>query len=107
MTLDVGQGFALDLVYVNALKIQGRDYQISNDKPPANWDPSNTGAPAGTITCTLSTQPIDPNYRLRDGDATFLPLGTPVYLAQTSGGVTEAIAKVGASWRVYLPLPES
>ena len=105
MKLDAGQGIAID--YVDTLKIRGRDYVISNDTPPATWDPSNTGAPAGTITCTLSTQTIDPNYRLRDGDATFLPVGTDVYLAQTPGGVTEVIAKVGGSWRVYLPVSKS
>jgi hypothetical protein len=102
MKLDAGQGIAID--YVDTLKIQGRDYLISNDKPPQTWDPSSTGPPAGMISCTLSTQTIDPNYHLRDGDATFLPVGTAVYLAQTPGGVTEAIANVGGRWRVYLPL---
>ena len=101
MNLKAGQGIAID--YADTLRIEGRDYLISNDKPPVTWDPAHTGAPARTITCTLSTQTIDPNYQLRDGDATFLPVGTAVYLVQTPGGVTEAVAKVGGSWRVYLP----
>jgi len=103
LKLDAGQGIAID--YVDTLRIQGRDFKISDDKPPETWDPSNTAGPVGTISCTLSTQTIDPDYRLRDGDATFLPVGTEVYLALTADGVTEAIANVGGRWRVYLPAP--
>ena len=61
--------------YVDTLMIHGRDYLISNDEPPPAWNPASTGTPAGTITCTLSTQLIDPSYHLHDGDATFLPVG--------------------------------
>ena len=93
--------------YVDTLMIHGRDDLISNDEPPPAWDPASTGTPAGTITCTLSTQLIDPGYHLDDGDATFLPVGTAFYLVQAPGGVTEAIARVGNGLRVYLPLSRS
>ena len=105
--MQLAAGQSIDIDYVDTLRIGGRDYLISNAKPPATWDPSKAGAPSGSISCTLSTQTIDPNYRLRDGDATFLPVGTDVYLIQTAGGVTEALVSTGATWHVYLPLSKS
>jgi hypothetical protein len=58
------------------------------------WDPAKPGVAADHIRCTLSTYQVDPSYQLHDGDATFLPVGTVVYLVPMKNGTAEAVVSV-------------
>ena len=103
MKLAEGTGIAID--YIDTFRLLGHDYVESLDPVPPTWDPNRPGTPAGHIICTLDTYQVDPSYVLHDGNATFIPVGTPIYLVTTSKGTTEAVVKAGGQWKTYKPLP--
>jgi hypothetical protein len=102
MKQTVGVGIAID--YVDTFHLLGHDYLASAEPVPTTWDPGKPGIPAGHIRCTLSTYQVDPSYQLHDGDATFLPVGTTVYLIPMKNGTTEAVVSVDGRWQTYRPL---
>lgn len=102
MKQTAGVGIAID--YVDTFHLLGHDYLASAEPVPTIWDPGKPGIPAGHIRCTLSTHQVDPSYQLHDGDATFLPVGTTVYLIPMKNGTTEAVVSVDGRWQTYTPL---
>ncbi len=53
----------------------------------------------GHVRCSLTSYPVDPSYRMRDGDATFVPVGADLYAVR---GVPQAIAaRVHGRLRLY------
>jgi len=102
MKQTAGVGIAID--YVDTFHLLGHDYMASQDPVPATWDPAKPGVAAGHIRCTLSTYQVDPSYQIHDGDATFLPVGTVVYLVPMNNGTPEAVVSVDGRWETYTQL---
>jgi hypothetical protein len=63
---------------VDTVRIAGHEfvYQPSVDRAAAQ---TVLGAPLGRVRCQLTAYQVEPAYRLQDGDATFLPVGTTLY----------------------------
>jgi hypothetical protein len=99
MKQTAGVGIAID--YVDTFRLLGHDYMASAAPVPTTWDPGKPGIPAGHIRCTLSAYQVDPSYQLHDGDATFLPVGTVVYLVPMKNGTAEAVVSVDGQWHTY------
>jgi hypothetical protein len=62
------------------------------------------GRKLGTVRCELSAIRPDPYYHPVDGDAGYLPAGTPVYEVSGSGRDVVA-APVGGGYRLYQVYP--
>ena len=71
-----GHGVAVD--YVDTVRIAGHDFIYQPDAAQAAARPV-VGAPLGRVQCQITAHPVDPAYRLQDGDATYLPVGTTLY----------------------------
>jgi hypothetical protein len=71
-----GQGVAVD--YVDSVRLTGHDFIYESAADPAAPHPV-PGAPVGRVQCRITAYQVDPAYRLQDGDATFLPVGTTLY----------------------------
>jgi hypothetical protein len=102
MKQTAGVGIAID--YIDSFHLLGHDYLASAKPVPTTWDPGKPGIPAGHIRCTLSSYQVDPSYQLHDGDATFLPVGTAVYLVPMNNGTAEAVVSVDGRWQTYTPV---
>lgn len=89
--------------YVDALRFDGREY-LSMDSTPVKQ--TDLGAGVGRIACTLSgpTQ-IDPAYRLQDGDATFVPVGTTIYAVKGAPPDQELAAEHDGAMHLYKVRP--
>lgn len=105
LKLRSGSGIAID--YVDTLRLVDHDYLAAPEGTSTHWTPSEIGPLLGRIKCMLSAYLVDPNYRLGNGDATFLPPGTPVFFATTKPHSTDVVAKVAGRWRLYQQLPKS
>ena len=97
-----GVGIAID--YVDTFVLLGHDFMASRNPIPATWNPASPGPPAGMVRCTISAHQVDPDYQLHDGDATYLPVGTAIYLVKPKNGATEAVVRVDGHWVTYLLL---
>src|SRR6476659_378407 len=63
--------------WVNFVRVKGRQYvqvQVPQPEPPE----SALGTVVARVQNTLAGNVHDPEYRARDGDASFLPVGTPI-----------------------------
>ena len=70
-------GMAID--YVDVLHFAGHNYQATDTTALTQAD---LGAVVGHVACTLagpSTSYVDPYYRMKDGDAAFVPAGSTIY----------------------------
>jgi hypothetical protein len=105
LKLRSGSDIAID--YVDTLRLVDHDYLAAPEGALTHWTPSQIGPLLGQIKCMLSAYLVDPNYPLGNGDATFLPPGTPVFFATTKPHSTDVVAKVSGRWRLYQQLPKS
>lgn len=89
--------------YVDALRFDGHDYQSADDTPVKQAD---TGASVGRIACALSgPSHVDPAYRMQDGDATFVPIGTTIYTVKGAPTDQELAAEHDGIMHLYKALP--
>jgi hypothetical protein len=71
-----GQGVAVD--YVDTVHIAGHEFLYEPGADPAAAHPV-LGTAVGRVLCQITAHQVDPAYRLKDGDATYLPVGTVLY----------------------------
>lgn len=64
--------------WVDAVRIDDLTYE-SNIKPRIEVPAAEIGEKLGSVRFTLYENVSNSNYRLRNGDATFLPKGTAIY----------------------------
>jgi hypothetical protein len=78
-----GHDPALDQIdYVDFVQFGGRQYEATGERVPTIPMPSGTPFPGpriGTVECTLSEILPGADYRPRDGDASYLPVGTVLH----------------------------
>lgn len=89
--------------YVDALHFDGRTYQ-SLDTAPVS--PAELGASVGHVSHTLAGTTNDPSYRLKDGDATFVPTGSPIYAVKGAQPGQELAAEHDGVMHLYKALPQ-
>ena len=91
--------------YVDFVRIGGREYLASGDGPERTVPRVKLGRRLGTVRCNLSTIRPDPYYHPVDGDAGYLPAGTPLYEVASSGPGLRLAAPVGGRYRLYDTYP--
>jgi hypothetical protein len=86
--------------YVPFVRHGGLQYVRSG--PPAGPVPAElVGAQVGSVTCALSDVAYDPGRRPRDGDAGFLPVGTPLHALEGAAPGVRLLAREDGAWHVY------
>lgn len=90
--------------YVDAIEANGTQYTL---QPSVAVSESELGVEQFRVRCSFAqlnaaTHRETPN--LRDGDATFLDVGTPVYAINGWSPLCRLAAKTGVTWKVYLAL---
>lgn len=67
----------IEIDWIDVVKIN--DYQYKASQPRQEVPAAETGEEIGEIRFTLSGQVNNPHYRIKNGDAAFLPVGTKIY----------------------------
>ncbi len=67
--------------WVNFIRFGGITY-LANYHPGRDLQPADLGAQFATVRASLADNVDDPNYQTRDGDASYLAVGAPVYRVQ-------------------------
>lgn len=94
--------------YPDVFVLQGRHYERSwgsreeTDTPLA---PDLVGPPVATVRCTLAGMRMPANFRLRDGDATYLPVGTALHEVRGYRREVRVAAQIGQGFRLYETRP--
>ncbi|MDF2544973.1 MAG: hypothetical protein K0S47_4691 [Herbinix sp.] len=83
--------------WVDCIQMNNTKYYSNYDRTPI--DSSFIGEKVGEVKFKVSKKVHNPSYRFRDGDATFLEIGTEVYSVKTNNN---AIAvKIDDSYYLY------
>lgn len=91
--------------YADVLRFGGHNYQSVDNAPVTH---AELGAGVGRVVCTLSGPVhIDPDYRMRDGDATFVPAGSTIYTLKGVQSDRELAAEHDGVMHLYKALPAS
>lgn len=85
--------------YVDFVVLGGREY-ISVG-PPATIPTAMLGAPVGSVRCQLDKIKPAVDYRIKGGDAGFLPAGTKLYAVRGYPATFRLAAVTGGSARLY------
>jgi hypothetical protein len=95
-----GDAMSTHVDHVPFVRLGGLEYVRSG--PPAGPVPAGlVGAQVGSVTCTLSDLAFDPDRRPRDGDAGFLPVGTPLHALEGAAPGVRLLAREDGAWHVY------
>lgn len=65
--------------WVNFIQIGSTQYVAGLTQAPAVLQDTDLGPVYAQVKFKVSGNVCDPNYRLKDGDAAFLDVGTPIY----------------------------
>jgi hypothetical protein len=71
--------------WVNVIQV-GSTQLVAGPQPPAVLGQSDLGLAYSHVKFNVSGKVCDLNYRLKDGDAVFLEVGTPIYHGQPPFG---------------------
>lgn len=96
----VQTGVAID--WVNVIHMRGITYMVSSPNPTLTS--ADLGPVFGTTTFKVDGNIHDPQYHLKDGDATYLPAGTPVYTVKGHPSSVQLAAYVNGVITLYKAL---
>ena len=85
--------------WVNAIHFNGTTYLASFS--PQTLPVSKLGPLFGTTKFKVDGNVQDPNYHLKDGDATYLPVGTPVYTVKGSPSTAKLATNINGVVTLY------
>jgi hypothetical protein len=71
--------------WVDCIQINNTKYYSDFDRSPVEY--SDIGKKIGKVKFNVSEKVHNPNYRFRNGDATYLEIGTEVYSLQSNSNV--------------------
>jgi hypothetical protein len=91
--------------YVDFVQFGGRQYVAGIRGPSKTVPRSALGRKLGAVLCNLSAIQAEPDYHARDGDAGFLPPGTPIYAVTGYPTTARLAAPVDGGYRVYEVYP--
>ena len=86
--------------WVNLIEVGSTQY-VAGPPPPAALQESDLGPVYAHVKFRVSGNVCDPNYRLKDGDATYLDAGTPIYQVNGQSARAQLAAKLNGSIVVY------
>jgi len=93
-------GTAVTVDYLDTLRFGGRDYIAKGSVPPG----TRVGIEVGRTRCMITAYQVDPGYQLHDGDATFLPVGTPLFSVRQASTSDALVAVVDGRSVLYRAL---
>ncbi len=92
--------------YVDFVRFGGREYIAGRTGTAKKVPRASLGRLLGTVRCDLSSVQPDPDYHPVDGDAGYLPAGTPLYEIRGTPTGKRIAARVGTDWVVYEVYPD-
>jgi hypothetical protein len=104
-TLPAGQGSAID--WVPLVVLDG--VQFEQAIPEATVEGTSTGRSVGEVRCTIADEVVDPGYVLKDGDATYLAVGTRLREVRGYDPGLRIAAESDDGWLLYevVDLPDA
>ncbi len=94
-------GSAVMVDYIDTIRFGGHDYVVQAAAPAG----VRAGVSIGRIRCMITAYPVDPGYQLHDGDATRLPVGTPLFSVHQVSTTEALVAVVNGRNMLYTALP--
>ncbi len=88
--------------WVNFIQVGTTQY-VAGPQPTVLQE-SDLGPVYAHVNYKVSGNVCDPNYRIKDGDAAFLDVGTPIYEVKGQPAGVQLAAKVRGSIVVYVAL---
>ena len=79
----------IEIDWIDVVKINGTTYMASH--PRQEVPAAEIGEELGAIYFTMSDQVNNPHYRIKNGDAAFLPAGTKLYSVKSDGDSIAAL----------------
>ncbi len=89
--------------WVNFIQVGSTQY-VAGPQSPTILQESDLGPVYAHVKFKVSGNVCDPNYRLKDGDAAFLDVGTPIYQVNGHLSSDQLAAKFNGSLVVYRAL---
>ncbi len=86
--------------WVNVIQVGSTQF-VAGPQPPAVLRQSDLGPAYSNVKFKVSGKVCDPNYRLKDGDAMFLEVGTPIYQVNGQPPVLRLAARFNRQIVVY------
>ena len=86
--------------WVNVIQVGSTQF-VAGPQPPAVLRQSDLGPAYSNVMFKVSGKVCDPNYRLKDGDAMFLEVGTPIYQVNGQSPVLRLAARFNGQIVVY------
>jgi len=96
---DAAGNAAID--WVDFVRVRGRMYLWTGETTGATVPAGSTGRVHAHVLCRIADLVGDPDYRARDGDASYLPAGTELRRFGTADPRLRLAARVDGVWRVY------
>jgi hypothetical protein len=95
--------------WVNFIEVGSTQY-VAGPQSPTVLQESDLGAVYTHVKFKVSGNVCDPHYRLKDGDAAFLDVGTPIYQVSGHPSTEQLAARFNGSivtFRAMLPVSSS
>lgn len=86
-------------VYWGLFLVVGDDFFRPLEGELATGD--RVGEPVSQVRCSIGGRVHNPSYRPRDGDASHLPAGTPIYSLPSDP--EHLVVHEGGHWQIYAP----
>ncbi len=86
--------------WVNFVQVGSTQY-VAGPQSTTVLQESELGPVYGHVKFKVSGNVCDPNYKLKDGDAAFLDVGTPIYQVKGQSSTAQLAAKFSGSYVVY------
>jgi len=86
--------------WVNFIQVGSTQY-LAGPGSPTTLQESDLGPVYAHVKFKVSGNVCDSNYRIKDGDASFLDAGTPIYQVKGQSSDAELAAKYNGSILVY------
>ena len=87
--------------WVDFVRVDGRMYSRYGDDYSGTVDPSLVGPVHSRVLCTIGDVVSNPDFAMRDGDASFLPAGTELHTFGDARPTLRLAVQVDGTWRVY------
>ena len=87
--------------WVDFVRVRGRMYLSTGETTGSTVAADSTGEVRAHVLCRIADVVGNPDYRVQDGDAAYLPAGTDLRRFGTADPRLRLAARVDGVWRVY------
>ena len=95
------RGSGISIHWVDFVRFGGIRYLAAPNRGSRALEDSDLGPVYATVRHMLSGHVTDPGYRAQEGDAAFLPIGTPLYVVSDYGSWFRLAARSATRLRLY------